>query len=65
LVARNDNVKVFSAFAIVTPGLTGMAQVYGSYDTPPQQKLRYDLNPHPLTFVLKPLSKAIQYIKTK
>jgi len=28
---------------LVNPGLTGMAQVYGSYDTPPHQKLRYDL----------------------
>jgi len=28
---------------LVTPGLTGLAQVYGSYDTPPHQKLRYDL----------------------
>lgn len=27
----------------VKPGLTGLAQVYGSYDTPPRQKLRYDL----------------------
>jgi lipopolysaccharide/colanic/teichoic acid biosynthesis glycosyltransferase len=27
----------------VTPGLTGLAQVYGRYDTPPHQKLRYDL----------------------
>jgi len=28
---------------IVRPGLTGVAQVYGSYDTPPRNKLRYDL----------------------
>jgi lipopolysaccharide/colanic/teichoic acid biosynthesis glycosyltransferase len=28
---------------LVKPGLTGIAQVYGSYDTPPQNKLRYDL----------------------
>jgi lipopolysaccharide/colanic/teichoic acid biosynthesis glycosyltransferase len=27
----------------VTPGLTGLAQVYGKYDTPPQHKLKYDL----------------------
>lgn len=27
----------------VTPGLTGIAQVYGKYDTPPQHKLKYDL----------------------
>ena len=27
---------------VVRPGLTGLAQVYGSYDTPRRQKLRYD-----------------------
>jgi lipopolysaccharide/colanic/teichoic acid biosynthesis glycosyltransferase len=27
----------------VRPGLTGVAQVYGRYDTPPRNKLRYDL----------------------
>lgn len=27
----------------VRPGLTGVAQVYGRYNSPPQQKLRYDL----------------------
>lgn len=27
----------------VMPGLTGIAQVYGQYDTPPQHKLKYDL----------------------
>jgi lipopolysaccharide/colanic/teichoic acid biosynthesis glycosyltransferase len=27
----------------VTPGLTGLAQIYGRYDTPPQHKLKYDL----------------------
>lgn len=27
----------------VKPGLTGMAQVYGKYDTPAQKKLEYDL----------------------
>jgi len=28
---------------VVKPGLTGIAQVYGQYDTPPQHKLKYDL----------------------
>jgi lipopolysaccharide/colanic/teichoic acid biosynthesis glycosyltransferase len=28
---------------LVRPGLTGLAQVYGRYHTPPRQKLRYDL----------------------
>ena len=27
----------------VRPGLTGMAQVYGHYDSPPREKLRYDV----------------------
>jgi len=27
----------------VRPGLTGMAQIYGKYDSPPAEKLRYDL----------------------
>jgi len=27
----------------VQPGLTGMAQVYGKYDTPPEEKLKLDL----------------------
>ncbi|MFH0812534.1 MAG: sugar transferase [Pseudomonadota bacterium] len=28
---------------VVRPGLTGIAQVYGKYDTPPHHKLKYDL----------------------
>ena len=28
---------------LVKPGLTGTAQVYGQYDTPPRHKFRYDL----------------------
>lgn len=28
---------------LVRPGLTGVAQVYGKYDTPPRNKLRYEL----------------------
>ena len=28
---------------LVKPGLTGYAQVYGGYDLPPEEKLRYDL----------------------
>jgi lipopolysaccharide/colanic/teichoic acid biosynthesis glycosyltransferase len=27
----------------VRPGLTGVAQIFGKYDTPPQHKLKYDL----------------------
>ena len=34
-----DFVKRFA----VKPGLTGVAQVYGKYDTPPRRKLKYDL----------------------
>ena len=36
-------IKNYTQRFLVTPGLTGLAQVYGSYDTPPHQKLRYDL----------------------
>ncbi|NIM91389.1 MAG: sugar transferase [Candidatus Aminicenantes bacterium] len=28
---------------LVKPGLTGMAQIFGQYDTPPKHKLKYDL----------------------
>ncbi|RKY95752.1 MAG: sugar transferase, partial [Candidatus Hydrothermota bacterium] len=27
----------------IKPGITGLAQVYGGYDTPPDIKLKYDL----------------------
>jgi len=42
----NDFVKDIPNFndrLLVRPGLTGIAQVYGRYDTPPKNKLRYDL----------------------
>ena len=32
----------FGRRLLVRPGLTGLAQVYGSYDTTPRNKLRYD-----------------------
>jgi len=38
-----QKIKNYHHRFFVTPGLTGLAQVYGSYDTPPCQKLRYDL----------------------
>jgi lipopolysaccharide/colanic/teichoic acid biosynthesis glycosyltransferase len=38
-----QKIKNYHHRFFVTPGLTGLAQVYGSYDTPPRQKLRYDL----------------------
>jgi lipopolysaccharide/colanic/teichoic acid biosynthesis glycosyltransferase len=38
-----QKIKNYRDRFLVTPGLTGLAQVYGSYDTPPHQKLRYDL----------------------
>jgi len=28
---------------LVKPGMTGMAQIYGTYETSPENKLRYDL----------------------
>lgn len=44
LAARfKRNIPAFALRTIVKPGLTGIAQVYGRYDTPPQHKLRYDL----------------------
>ena len=33
----------YDARHTVPPGLTGLAQVFGRYDTPPPHKLRYDL----------------------
>ena len=33
----------FSKRLMVRPGLTGMAQIYGKYDSPPAEKLQYDL----------------------
>ena len=42
----NEFTKKFPDFKkrfIVKPGLTGIAQIYGQYDTPPQHKLKYDL----------------------
>ena len=33
----------FERRLLVRPGLTGLAQVYGAYDTEPQNKLRYDM----------------------
>lgn len=38
-----QKIKNYRERFLVVPGLTGLAQVYGSYDTPPHQKLRYDL----------------------
>jgi len=39
----NEEVHNFSKRLMVRPGLTGMAQVYGKYDSPPAEKLHYDL----------------------
>ncbi len=36
------DIKNYRGRLAVTPGLTGLAQVYGQYDTPPHRKLRYD-----------------------
>lgn len=39
----NKGVPNFSKRLMVRPGLTGMAQIYGKYDSPPAEKLNYDL----------------------
>ena len=39
----SQKIKNYHDRFLVRPGLTGIAQVYGRYDTPPQHKLRYDL----------------------
>lgn len=37
-----DRIPNFHRRLLVRPGLTGLAQVYGRYDTAPHNKLRYD-----------------------
>jgi lipopolysaccharide/colanic/teichoic acid biosynthesis glycosyltransferase len=39
----SKKIKNYRSKFSVPPGLTGLAQVYGRYDTPPQHKLKYDL----------------------
>ena len=39
----SQKIKNYHQRFLVRPGLTGMAQVYGSYDTPPEHKLKYEL----------------------
>jgi lipopolysaccharide/colanic/teichoic acid biosynthesis glycosyltransferase len=44
LVAKfSKQIANYSSRFRVQPGLTGLAQVYGRYDTPPHQKLHYEL----------------------
>jgi lipopolysaccharide/colanic/teichoic acid biosynthesis glycosyltransferase len=38
-----DKVPNFHERHVIRPGLTGLAQVYGRYNTSPRDKLRYDL----------------------
>lgn len=38
-----QRIKNYRERFLVKPGLTGLAQVYGRYDSPPQHKLKYDL----------------------
>jgi lipopolysaccharide/colanic/teichoic acid biosynthesis glycosyltransferase len=38
-----QRIKNYHKRFLVRPGLTGIAQVYGRYDTPPEHKLKYDL----------------------
>ncbi|MDI6759284.1 MAG: sugar transferase [Candidatus Brocadiaceae bacterium] len=39
----SQQIPNYSSRFLVLPGLTGLAQVYGRYDTPPHQKLHYEL----------------------
>ncbi len=39
----NNTIPEFNLRHLVTPGLTGLAQVCGRYDTPPHDKIKYDL----------------------
>jgi lipopolysaccharide/colanic/teichoic acid biosynthesis glycosyltransferase len=39
----NNVIPNFSQRLMVQPGLTGIAQIYGKYDSPPAEKLIYDL----------------------
>jgi lipopolysaccharide/colanic/teichoic acid biosynthesis glycosyltransferase len=39
----SKKIKNYRSRFSVPPGLTGLAQVYGRYDTPPQHKLKYEL----------------------
>lgn len=39
----NREIQNYHTRRRVRPGLTGVAQIFGKYDTPPQHKLKYDL----------------------
>ncbi|MEW2795012.1 sugar transferase [Staphylococcus argenteus] len=39
----SSEVKGFEQRCLVTPGLTGLAQIQGGYDLTPEQKLNYDM----------------------
>ena len=44
LVARfREHISGYDSRFVVQPGLTGLAQIYGRYDSHPRDKLRYDL----------------------
>ena len=43
VVKFRNEIKNYDLRHSVIPGLTGIAQIYGKYDTPPNHKLKYEL----------------------
>ncbi len=39
-----DEIPSYAKRLVITPGITGLAQIHGRYDTTPENKLRYDLS---------------------
>ncbi|MEA1964325.1 MAG: sugar transferase, partial [Candidatus Aerophobetes bacterium] len=62
------NVSGYSRRFLVRPGIAGLAQLYGSYDTSPENKLKYDLtyiNNWSLALDLKIFFMSLEIILTR